>query len=109
MVKKRISKKIKEQIQNYVFGLKKDKLPITKVILFGSRAKGKVHKWSDVDVCVVSPKFKGEFDPFEYLWTRRTDRDAKNMIAPVGYHPKDFSGADPLAWEIKNTGIEIPV
>ena len=41
----------------------KDKLekefPINKIILFGSRAKGKAKKWSDFDLLIVSKKFKG--------------------------------------------------
>ena len=34
------------------------KMKIDKVILFGSRAKGKIHKWSDFDIIIVSDKFK---------------------------------------------------
>ena len=33
--------------------------PIKKIILFGSRVKGKTHKWSDFDLIIVSDKFKG--------------------------------------------------
>jgi predicted nucleotidyltransferase len=34
------------------------KIPIKKMILFGSRANGKVHEWSDFDIIIVSDKFK---------------------------------------------------
>ena len=107
MVKKRIDKKIKEQIKDYVLTLKKDKLPISEVILFGSQAKGQAQKWSDIDLCIISPKFKGKIDSFEYLWTRRNTRHVKHMISPVGFHPKDFVDEDPLVWEIKKTGIKV--
>ena len=53
------------------------------------------------------PKFKGKIDPWEYLWVRKRDKDSRAMIAPVGFHPKDFVEEDPLAWEIKKTGIRI--
>lgn len=33
-------------------------LPIRKLILFGSFAKGKAHEFSDIDLIIVSPKFK---------------------------------------------------
>ena len=36
------------------------KFPIRKMILFGSRATGKTHKWSDFDVVVVSDEFEGK-------------------------------------------------
>ncbi len=32
--------------------------PVEKMILFGSQASGKTHKDSDVDLIIVSPKFK---------------------------------------------------
>ena len=38
-----------------------------KVILFGSQATGKTHEGSDVDLLVVSPKFKGK----RALWGAR--------------------------------------
>ena len=33
---------------------------VKEIIFFGSMAKGKPHKWSDVDILIVSPKFKGK-------------------------------------------------
>ena len=33
---------------------------IEKMYLFGSRVFGKVHKWSDVDLIVVSKRFRGK-------------------------------------------------
>ena len=33
-------------------------IPTDKVILFGSRVKGKPHRWSDFDLVIVSPKFR---------------------------------------------------
>lgn len=38
----------------------KNKNKIEKMYLFGSRAMGRVHKWSDVDLIVVSKKFNGK-------------------------------------------------
>ena len=35
-------------------------VPIDKMILFGSMAKGKGHKDSDIDLIIVSNKFKGK-------------------------------------------------
>ena len=36
------------------------KMPVKKMILFGSRASGKPHRWSDFDLIIVSEKFKEE-------------------------------------------------
>lgn len=109
MVRKKIPKKVEGKIKEYIEVLQKDKLPIKKVILFGSYAKGTQHKWSDIDLCVISPKFKNSFDALQYL-SLRTIFDMKYTIEPVGFSPKDFKDEyDSLVYEIKNTGVEIPV
>jgi len=95
------------QVQAYLQALQKEKLPIERVFLFGSQVKGKPHRWSDIDSCIISPKFRNRSQAIEYLWKRRSDFDVERGIEPVGFHPKDFIDEDPLAWEIKTTGIEI--
>ena len=96
-----------KHVRIYLEELKKEKLPVDRVYLFGSHVKGKARRWSDIDVCVISPKFRNRSDAIEYLWKKRSDFDVENGIEPVGFHPKDFIDEDPLAWEIKTTGIEI--
>ena len=34
-------------------------ISVDKMILFGSRATGKTHRWSDFDLIIVSKKFRG--------------------------------------------------
>lgn len=99
--------KVTAYINEYIAALQNEGLLIERVFLFGSHAKGYSHKWSDIDVCVISPRFGKRCDPYEYLWTKRRDDDVIRGIAPVGFNPKDFVDEDPLAWEIKRTGIEI--
>ncbi|MFH1838292.1 MAG: nucleotidyltransferase domain-containing protein [Candidatus Kuenenbacteria bacterium] len=109
MSKKRIPKKLKNKIYEYIQILKKDKLPIKKVVLFGSRAKGTQNKWSDVDLCIISPKFKNAFDALQYL-SSKVIFDMKYTIEPIGFSPEDFKDKySSLIYEIKTTGIEILV
>ena len=58
--------------------------------LFGSRASGKIHRWSDVDLIVVSKKFKGEG-----VIDRSTDLYMKwDLDYPVDflcYTPEEFN------------------
>ncbi|MBU2578965.1 nucleotidyltransferase domain-containing protein [Patescibacteria group bacterium] len=103
MAKKKLPIIIKKTIDQYLEILKKDKLPIKKVILFGSYAKGEQHKWSDIDLCIISSAFNRKKDPLDYLWSKRIVN--KNVhIEPIGFHPKDFVNESPLVWEIKKTG-----
>lgn len=106
MVKKRISPKVKKEISEYLADLRKDHLPIKQVFLFGSHAKGAPHQWSDIDLCVVSPKFKDSWSGLQYLWQKRK---RGLIIEPVGYTPKDFEEGSPLISEIKEYGIEIKI
>ena len=94
-------------VQAYVRFLQEEALPMERVFLFGSHAKGKARRWSDIDVCVLSRRFRDRCHAIDYLWARRRDEDVECGIEPVGFNPKDFVDEDPLAWEIKRTGIEI--
>ena len=108
MAKKRVLKKIIKLVQNYIERLeKKEKLPITRVIMFGSQAKGKNRRFSDVDICIISPKFKDSLKALEFLWQKRRDEEVKAGLEPVGFSEKDFREGNSLIQEIKKTGVKI--
>ena len=112
MVRKKIPAKIRKNVNQYLTALRRDKLPIKEAILFGSFAKGKQKKWSDIDICIVSTKFKSRSDAISYLWRKKHEmKDGAILrdhdLEPIGYNPKDFINEDPLVWEIKNYGIRI--
>lgn len=108
MVKKRIPVKIKEVAQDYVERLvMEDNLKVDKIIIFGSHAKGKTHKWSDIDVCIISPRFKDEFEALQFLWTRRNKKEVMAGLEPVGFSKKVFREGSSLIREIERTGVEI--
>lgn len=107
MAKKTIPKKIRKEIDEYINVLKADKLPIKKVILFGSYAKKKQNNWSDIDLCIISPKFNNPIDAMQYLWEKKIN-DSTPTIEPIGFNPKDFEdNYSSLIKEIKTNGIEI--
>ncbi|OQX53561.1 MAG: hypothetical protein B5M48_02975 [Candidatus Omnitrophica bacterium 4484_213] len=67
MVKRRIAKKASKIVKRYVQRLsQEDAFPINQVIIFGSQINGR-KKWSDINVCIVSPKFKDSLQTLEYL------------------------------------------
>ena len=53
------NKNLIKDLQEFKKRINKE-IPINKMLLFGSQAKGKTHKWSDVDLIVVSAKFRGK-------------------------------------------------
>ena len=106
MPAKKISKALIGVIHEYIQTLRADHLPIDHVFLFGSFAKGHPRPWSDVDLCIVSPKFLDYIDAIQYLLSKRK-LNPQYPIEPIGIHPKDFKENTPLVHEIKNTGIKI--
>ena len=110
MVKKVLSKKqINNLVQKVSEIAKKDKMPISKVFVFGSYAKGKIDKNSDLDLCFISSKFKNTIEAEAYLRTEIyfLEPEINIPIDIVAYRPKDFKETAPLVYEIKKTGIRI--
>ena len=95
-------------IEEYIQTLRQDALPVEQIVLFGSYAKGTQHKWSDIDLCIISPKFRNSWKATQYLWSKRL-HDNGLTIEPVGFTKQDFQQPSSLIEEIKKTGIKIPV
>ena len=109
MAKKRRRKTIPPQISPFVWGylvMLKKKVPIERAYLFGSWATGKQHKWSDIDIAVVSPKFTDWFKKTRLL-TRPIGSDFAD-VEPHGFHPRDFKPEEsPVVEEILKHGVRI--
>lgn len=107
MAKKRLSKKVIEEVNQYKKLLKADKLPIVGVYVFGSHAKGKAQKDSDIDVAVVSSKFKDSWSALGYLYSK-LPYGLGWTIEPIGFNPKEFSNKySSLIHEIKTYGVRV--
>ncbi|MDP2951680.1 MAG: nucleotidyltransferase domain-containing protein [bacterium] len=106
MAQKRISKKTIRIVDGFVKRLKdEDKLPIERVAVFGSRAKGTARTMSDIDVCLISPKFKNPLEVMKFLWQKRNRKEVLAGLEPIGFSAKDFKEGGSLISEIKKTGI----
>jgi predicted nucleotidyltransferase len=55
----KIPNRIVEIIQKFIQEAKSDNVNIEQAILFGSYAKGKQNKYSDIDLAVISDDFEG--------------------------------------------------
>lgn len=94
-------------IRLYREHLMRNGVPVSRMILFGSYAKGTEKPWSDLDLCVVSDSF-GRDDYEETVRLKKLTTAIDSMIEPHPYHPKDLENPyDPLAYEIRTTGKDI--
>jgi predicted nucleotidyltransferase len=102
MAKKTVLKKI----QKLAVALKESGVNIKALYLYGSHAKGRAGRNSDIDVAIISENFSGNFSvALKPLLPAL--RKSDSAIEPVLYRPKDFQEEDPLVWEILHNGIKI--
>lgn len=98
---------IKKIIDAYAKLLKSKGFGFSAIYLFGSQVNGKAHKWSDIDIAVVSDKLKRNYEKNRSLLYRMR-LDVDNRLEPHGFTEKGFlDNADPLAYEIRKTGIKV--
>lgn len=102
--------KINKIIKDYIDVIRED-LPVTKVILYGSYAKGTAKKESDIDIAIISKNFgRNPREEGQYLF-RKLWKTNNSAIDPVGYSPQGFDSPSPspLLYEIRKYGKEIKV
>jgi uncharacterized protein len=97
---------IKQIVEDYVRQLKKE-IPIEKVVLFGSYAKGNYHKDSDVDLAIFSDYFDGmrRVDGINYLLLKAMEYDID--LEPLPFTKTDYIKKSGFAKEVLKEGIEI--
>lgn len=104
-----ISRTIGGIIQRYLQALSNEGMPISFGVLFGSQATGDTHKWSDIDLLIVSPQFDGQRrrKDIDLLWHVATFVDTR--IEPIGVGERQWIEDDASAIiEIaRRTGVVI--
>lgn len=103
-----IPESIQTVVEDYITKLSKQ-IPIQKVILFGSYAKGNTNKYSDIDLAVFSDYFKDKsrVDGINFLLLHATDFDVD--LEPQPFTMDEYKEPVGLVQEILRTGIEIPL
>lgn len=102
---------VKKIVKEYIKTIKPF-IKTEKVILFGSYAKGKAHKDSDIDLIVISPNFKKiEFmERLVWLSKMRGERFMSPGMDIFGYTPEEFkklSKESVVLGEAKKEGVVI--
>jgi UTP:GlnB (protein PII) uridylyltransferase len=52
-----VEESVKERLSTFLAAVQERGICVTRLILFGSHARGEASEWSDIDVVVVSPAF----------------------------------------------------
>lgn len=107
MAQKNDLKNIKKIVIQYLqFLEKKIKIDISKAYLYGSLVKGKNNEFSDIDLAIVSDKFKGDrFEDIKKIYKYVKYFDVR--IEPMPFTKNGFTKHNPFVKEIIKTGIKI--
>jgi len=94
--------------QQYIADVKKA-MPIDKVYLYGSYAKGMQQKNSDVDICFFSQAFESRrnLDVLTELFYLKIKYDKEIIIEPYAFPVSELYNDNPFVKEILRTGREI--
>jgi len=107
-----MDKKVTEAIKRFEYALEELGIKAKKIIIFGSHARGKARKHSDIDVVVISDDFK-EMNLFKRLETIGLALARAKIMEPIealGYTEEEynFEGAGTfIGDEVKSKGIEV--
>jgi len=101
-------KSLVEKLRTFKKAASED-FPIRKMVFFGSRVSGKPRRYSDIDLLIVSPAFKG----IGFRWRATKMYDYWTLRMPVDflcYTPEEFRrlrSKSTIVKEAVETGIEI--
>lgn len=105
-----VEKEIVEKVKEFTKKLRKHRIRVAKIVLYGSRVSGKAHKFSDIDIAVVSPDFgKDRFAEGVKLFKIANEIDPR--IEPIPISVKSYKNDTwvPIIYEIREKGIELEV
>lgn len=86
--------------------MESNNIPIKEAVLFGSYSKGNFHKWSDIDIALVSDIFQG-IRMIDRKRIREIKLNVSSDIEVIPFRPQDFTKDNPLVKEILETGMRI--
>jgi|SRR5215207_438694 uncharacterized protein len=81
-----VAQDIVSVIQSYLRAVADKGIPVRYGVLYGSYAKGRAHKWSDIDLLVISPAYdrKLTHKQVSKLWRIAAHTDSRIEPIPVG-------------------------
>ena len=99
---------VNDVVQQYITDVKQA-MPIDKVFLYGSYAKGTQRKDSDIDLCFFSNAFESRrsLDILTELFYLKVKYDQYAMIEPNVFPVSELYSDNPFVKEILRTGREL--
>lgn len=96
-----------ERVKAFASEVKRSGVHVSKVILYGSYASGRPHRWSDIDVALMADEFTGNGFHDTAYFARINNKKPYLLIEARTFPTSYFIKGDPFIEEIKRTGIVI--
>ncbi len=100
---------ILDSVRLYLRTLIDEGLELSFGVLFGSQVKGNTHRWSDIDLVVVAPKFDGDYEhkDVSHLWGTAGVIDSRIEPIPCGERQWEEDNGTPIIWIARKEGIKV--
>jgi len=99
------NKSVVKIVRKYLLAVSQRGIPVKIGVLFGSSVTGKMHKWSDIDLLVVSSRFDKQRRrrDIDLLWHIAAEIDSR--IEPIAVGEKQYQEND-SSWIIESARRE---
>ncbi len=89
---------VRDSVQRYLQALEQEGIPVQFGAIFGSHSKGQTHRWSDIDLVVVSSRFdeSRRRDDIDRLWIVAADTDHRIEPIPCGVRQWEQDDVTPI-------------
>ncbi len=104
-------KQIIESVKNYLHELLRIGIPVSCGIIFGSHARNDDHRWSDIDLLVISSRYDNSYnrEDINLLWRTATRTDSRIEPIPVGKKRWETDDESTIIEIARREGIQISV
>jgi len=99
------NKSVVKIVRKYLLAVSQQGIPVKVGVLFGSSVTGKMHKWSDIDLLVISSRFDKQRRrrDIDLLWHIAAEIDSR--IEPIAVGEKQYQEND-SSWIIESARRE---
>jgi predicted nucleotidyltransferase len=96
-------------LRRYIIALGSFGINTSRLVLFGSFARGDADEFSDIDLIVVAPEFDGprEISLVEKLWRATISADNRIEPIPCGEQEWETDGSRPILEIARREGVVI--
>ncbi len=98
-------------IKNHLKALLLSGVPVRQAVLFGLYAKETNHKWSDIDLIIISDKYDNEYnrEDINVLWRTAARTDSRIEPIPVGSNRWETDDESTIIEVARREGIAIEI